>query len=89
MSENLLISEFERPCRWFNSAGYCDGGIVYDAHTHKMAMVDESPVFCPVCEGQGYILTKLGEQFVDMIWRRLQAKMYSAIREAIDRRDRE
>jgi hypothetical protein len=87
MSENFLISEFERTCRWFNSAGYCNGGIVYDAHTHKMVMLDELPLYCPICEGNGTILTKLGEQFMEMAWRRIQGKMYAAIREAIDKRD--
>jgi hypothetical protein len=89
MSESFLISEFERTCRWFNSAGYCDGGFVYDAHTHKMVLLENSPVFCPACEGEGAILTKLGKQFMDMAWRRLQKKMYAAIREAIDKRDHE
>lgn len=89
MSSVIPFSEFETRCCWFNPAGYCNGGVVCDIHTHKMVMLDKQPIYCPICEGQGSVLTKLGEQFMEMAWRRLQKKMYAAIREAVDKRDHE
>ena len=85
----MLMNEFECRCSWFNPAAYCNGGALYDSHTHAAVMLGDTPVLCPACEGQGHILTKTGEMFMEMIWRRLQGKMYAAIREAVDKRDHE
>ncbi len=76
-----LISEFETPCRFYDSSGYCDHGVLYDARTQEMCRLEGTPIYCHACDGTGYILTKVGEQLMDMIWRRLERKVYDAVRE--------
>jgi hypothetical protein len=74
-----LISELETPCRWFGMGKCCVEGVLYDASTKQMATLEGSPVFCPACGGNGHILSKAGEQLVEMIWRRLQRKVFEIV----------
>lgn len=86
------IGQFEVFCMYRSDAAHCENGELhtntlgrvtwdninfYDAY--PVVLLEGLPVKCPACHGQGFILTKSGEQLIEMLWRHLEPRVVAAI----------
>jgi hypothetical protein len=79
------ISQFEVPCSYRSGGMYCSSGHIYvmepGGEIAVLAKMEDGPVRCLRCEGVGYILTPMGKQLIEMMWRHMERRVADLVEE--------
>jgi hypothetical protein len=65
----------------------CGSGLLYNSVTGEAELLEGTSVYCPACEGKGYIMTKAGRDLLEFLQRFGRSQLRDIVDELFEERE--